>query len=330
MNNYTGLDSFPTTLQLIDDSDDPTGANFAVFSEGAADRTKFLFNRAAKVNHQDFSGSGSFVVPAKVTLIEVDAWGGGGGGGAGRTGAFSNEVMAGGGGGGGSIASLQTLVVTPGETLTIVIGAGGTGGATSSAAGTDGGDTTVTGIAGTITFLGAQSGLGGAESTSPDFAFGLGGAPVRTGWPHRYPAGVSSADMYRTMTPGAGGAGVSSANTSLRDGNSNPRGYGGGESGTVGTDDGGLYGGGGGGGGGAGPGLSFGGSGDGAGGAGGNAHAAAPGGAGGTGQPGRANSGMGGGGGGAGGGGTSGGAFAAGRAGGSGFARLIWLEHGTW
>lgn len=65
-------------------------------------------------------GSYSFTVPAGVTSIQVRMSGGGGGGG-GATGGT------GGTGGSGELIE-ETLTVTPGESLAIVVGAGGTGG----------------------------------------------------------------------------------------------------------------------------------------------------------------------------------------------------------
>ncbi len=71
---------------------------------------------------QTFAGAGtySFQVPAGVTQLDVQAWGGGGRGGSRVSG--SNGY---GGGGGGAFAS-STLTVTPGQTYTIVVGAGST------------------------------------------------------------------------------------------------------------------------------------------------------------------------------------------------------------
>ncbi|WP_312084693.1 hypothetical protein [Brevundimonas sp.] len=73
------------------------------------------------------TGSGSWVVPAGVTAITVECWGGGGGG------------VAGNAGGGGAYARKDTITVTPGASLpySVGVGAPGTGGA----AGVTGGDT---------------------------------------------------------------------------------------------------------------------------------------------------------------------------------------------
>jgi hypothetical protein len=75
------------------------------------------------------AGTYSYVVPGGVTEIEASTWGAGGGGGGGDSqlvGIYRGE--AGGGGGGGGEYHADTIPVTPGETLTIVVGAGGSGG----------------------------------------------------------------------------------------------------------------------------------------------------------------------------------------------------------
>lgn len=67
-----------------------------------------------------FTASGSWLVPGGVSEIRAECWAGGGGGG---TADASGANGAGGGGGGGYAAAV--IPVTPGETLTITVGAGG-------------------------------------------------------------------------------------------------------------------------------------------------------------------------------------------------------------
>lgn len=72
-----------------------------------------------------FTTTTTFVVPPDVGCIWIDGCGGGSGGGGG-------DPTPGGGGGGGSatwVCRFFPLAVTPGETLTLTIGAGGLGGA---------------------------------------------------------------------------------------------------------------------------------------------------------------------------------------------------------
>lgn len=66
----------------------------------------------------------TFTVPAGVTKITVEAWGGGGTGGSTATSPFLGAVGGGGGGGGGYIKAW--LAVVPGSTVSIVVGKGGT------------------------------------------------------------------------------------------------------------------------------------------------------------------------------------------------------------
>ncbi|MCE7974624.1 MAG: hypothetical protein DYG92_09950 [Leptolyngbya sp. PLA1] len=89
-------------------------------------------------NVQDFLTPGSypFVVPAGVHSLTVDVLGAGGGGGGASSGTVASGCptsgsFAGGGGGGGCADVVRcSLPVSPGETLTIQVGAGGSAGAT--------------------------------------------------------------------------------------------------------------------------------------------------------------------------------------------------------
>ncbi|MBP7507648.1 MAG: hypothetical protein KA807_07500 [Prolixibacteraceae bacterium] len=98
------------------------------------------------------TGSHTFTVPAGVTSIKVECWGGGGAGG----GAY---IGAGGGGGGGAYNTIN-LTVTSGQTLSITVGAGGAGG--NNANGGTGGTTTVSGSPGTISANGGSGGNSGS------------------------------------------------------------------------------------------------------------------------------------------------------------------------
>tara|TARA_B100001094_G_scaffold303094_1_gene330920 strand:- start:1883 stop:3442 length:1560 start_codon:yes stop_codon:yes gene_type:complete len=102
------------------------------------------------------SGTNSFVVPVGITSISAVSVGGGGGGG----GNTSNNSDAAAGGGGG--LSYGTFAVTPGETLTIVVGSAG---ACSSAFvdGTSGGDSQIK--RGSTVLLQGEGGGGGTKAT---------------------------------------------------------------------------------------------------------------------------------------------------------------------
>jgi hypothetical protein len=102
----------------------------------------------------DSPGTNSFTVPAGVTRIAVEVWGGGGGGGD----AGTTSTTAGGGGGAGGYGK-GVFTVTPGDGYTVVVGAGG-----GSAA--PGGDSS---------FGNLIRAAGGLSGTS-DETFGVGGA----------------------------------------------------------------------------------------------------------------------------------------------------------
>src|SRR3954469_1746562 len=73
---------------------------------------------------QQAAGPGpyTFVVPANVSALRVNACGAGGGGGGG----FATAGGGGGGGGGGMQLRNEWVSVTPGETVTVTVGAAGT------------------------------------------------------------------------------------------------------------------------------------------------------------------------------------------------------------
>lgn len=72
---------------------------------------------AVLAQFQTFTSSGNFTVPANVTSISVEVWGGGG------RGATMSAAGAGGGGGGGAY-SRSILTVVPGTTYSFVVGSG--------------------------------------------------------------------------------------------------------------------------------------------------------------------------------------------------------------
>ncbi len=130
------------------------GTNFVIVSSGA---TNIPANLQAYVS----AGTFTFVVPTGVTRISAQVWGGGGGGGGSST---STNIAAGGGGGGGY--SEGVFAVTPGASITVVVGAGGTGGTSAPTFGGGGGSSSFG------SFCSAAGGFGGA----PAAAGGTGGA----------------------------------------------------------------------------------------------------------------------------------------------------------
>lgn len=97
----------------------------------------------------------SFTIPSNVNKIKYTATGaGGGGGGAAK---YQNDRYYHGGGGGGGGTAIGTLDVTPGESITIVVGTGGVGGQGNSAKA--GGVPVTNAAAGTNTTLTFANGL---------------------------------------------------------------------------------------------------------------------------------------------------------------------------
>jgi hypothetical protein len=75
---------------------------------------------SAQHGYQTFTQTTTFQVPAGITQLYVQLWGGGGGGGSNRCGS-----LGGGGGSGGYVSA--TIAVVPGEVLQLTIGNGGLG-----------------------------------------------------------------------------------------------------------------------------------------------------------------------------------------------------------
>ena len=82
---------------------------------------------------KSFSSSGYFTVPAGITQVEVEVWGGGSGSYA------SVPGLASGGGSGGGYARKLVTNLAPGQIIAVTIGAGGAGGTASGAAAGSGG-----------------------------------------------------------------------------------------------------------------------------------------------------------------------------------------------
>ena len=155
----------------------------------------------------DTPGTTTWTVPAGVTIITVEAWGGGGAGG-GSTNAGFLTGRGGGGGGGGAYAS-STLTVTPGNTLTIVV------------AGTASGVSGGTGSPGDPSFAGpdttpanalvlAAGGSGGTGNTAGGTPAGGAGGTVAASVGTTREAGEDggNGDTGFGIDSGAGGAGA--------------------------------------------------------------------------------------------------------------------------
>lgn len=128
----------PGTMKVIVGSggigtNSPYGANYGYGSNGLPGVVKLTYIPYDLVNNRVYTSNDTFTVPAGVTTIKVQVWGGGG---AGTPGIASNACCGGGsantgGGGGGSGGyAKSTFAVSSGQTYAIVIGAGGIGATT--------------------------------------------------------------------------------------------------------------------------------------------------------------------------------------------------------
>lgn len=227
------------------------------------------------VGQQAYTSSGTFtfVVPAGVTSISAVCVGGGGGGGN-----DTDDTEPGSGGGGGGLAYQASIAVTPGESLTVVVGSGGgsnTAGGQSrihrsgtnlvAANGGGGGqspdDGNAGGAGGTVVVgTGGAGGNGGTTSDGPSNGAGGGGAGgySGTGGTGQSASGTPASTASTTGGGGgggqnAGGGGVGILGTTGQNGTAGASGVGGGagSGGTAGSNSGtnngagGAYGGGG-------------------------------------------------------------------------------------
>jgi hypothetical protein len=124
----------------------------------------------AGVNAQVFTANGTFTIPTGITRVKVTVVGGGGGSG-GTFSACIPGISGGGGGGGTAIKWLTSL--TPGNTLSVTVGAGGTAGAATPGNGGAGGNSSVASGTQSITTI---TGNGGGASNSANQTISNGGA----------------------------------------------------------------------------------------------------------------------------------------------------------
>lgn len=161
------------------------------------DPNNFQYTQSTLFKHP--GGPYTFTVPAGVYSIRISAWGAGGGGG-------SNTLRAGGGGCGGAFSE-GTFSVTPGNTLTINVGAGGVvASAGTNLSGGNGGNTTVT-SATPIINMSAGGGNGGATNASCYSAPTASGGSINRNGGKGFGEG-SVPDYFSITYAGAGGGGA--------------------------------------------------------------------------------------------------------------------------
>ncbi|MGN7787707.1 SprB repeat-containing protein [Niabella sp. 22666] len=172
----------------------------------------------AQSGSQTFDASGTFTVPAGITKIYVEAWGGGGGGTISTIGAANYRYSGSGGGGGGFSRGYVTVV--PGSSINVIVGAGGgiaLAGGSSSAGGVVAGGgqaarfeqigsaavNTFGGAGGTGTFRGGNGGNGVRSDPGQSFGNGGGGGGSAT----RTANGMSGSGYTGGSGEGNGGSG---------------------------------------------------------------------------------------------------------------------------
>ena len=149
--------------------------------------------------YTSFSGAYFYTVPDGMTSIDLLMIGGGGGGGSAIYTGSGSSVAGAGGGGGGQVRSITGYSVTPGENLTINVGAGGSTGGS-------GGITSITGNTG-ATYIEAQGGSGGSSTVSSGGVGGNGGNSWSTNNSTIYNGG-STAYLSGSGGAGTGGPGA--------------------------------------------------------------------------------------------------------------------------
>jgi hypothetical protein len=146
-----------------------------------------------------FTTSGSWTVPAGVTTITVEAWGGGGGGGRDNT---TGTDAGASGGGGGAYARKNTYAVTPGSVIAYTVGGAGTGDTTGTAA-TAGGTTSFPTTSPVCSAGGGGGAVSGAAGTVGAAGTATVGDVLTSGAP-----GSIGVDNGANGSGGAGGAGA--------------------------------------------------------------------------------------------------------------------------
>ena len=170
------------------------------------------------------AGANTFTVPAGVTSVTVEAWGGGGKGASVYT---NGTAYAGGGGGGGAYSKTISIAVTPGATVNLNVGAG----STTTAAGGD------SWFINSTTIL-AKGGNSVADLISTGGAGGLASASIGT---TKYNGGNGATGVVGSYSGGGGssaGTGTVGNNGSSQTAGSAPAGGSAGGNGITGNGDG--------------------------------------------------------------------------------------------
>jgi len=154
----------------------------------------------------DNIGSGTWTVPRGVTSVTATVIGGGGGGGGGCE---NDPYVSGGGGGGSGGINIQTITVTPGQTISYTVGDGGEG-ISAVRTSTGGGGTGTAGSASAFGSITATGGQPAINSSSNHFDLGgTAGSPSGTAGSN----GVKINSNDGGPTAGGAGGGISGYST---------------------------------------------------------------------------------------------------------------------
>jgi len=201
--------SFSTTTGEIRGTPAAAGSySFTVTAANSFGSASATLNIQVYETVSTYKSSTTWVCPANVTAVQVEAWGAGGAGGS----AYRNAgIGLGGGGAGGAYAKCNSYSVVPGTTYYINVGAGGVS-STNNLATVPGGDSWFNSINAPSTLVLAKGGAGGQSVVANGMdVFGDGGTGTTSGsigdvlW-----AGGSGA---KSSSTGVGGGGGGSAGT---------------------------------------------------------------------------------------------------------------------
>jgi len=163
---------------------------------------------APTYNSQLITADGTFTVPANcttATIFKLTATGGGGG--SGGSGTANGATTCGASGAATAIVSYTGF--TPGQNVTVAIGAKGTKGTTAAGNGTDGGDTTLTYAAVVIATAGGGKKSSGNSSATPATLTPPAGGTASAS------AGASGLTLVSSILLAGGDGGVAMSNTTV-------------------------------------------------------------------------------------------------------------------
>jgi hypothetical protein len=164
-------------------------------------RVSTVADRAMNRFTEFTSGSGNWVCPIGVYLVEVTLVGAGAGGGK------SNTSVGGGGGGAGACIN-YLLRTTPGASYAYSVGSGGAGAVSDSTAGAVGTGTSFNGVTASGGGTNGASGGGGGGSVSgPGGAAGIGGGAIASGYVGSSASGGGTSAQVFSILGGGGGSG---------------------------------------------------------------------------------------------------------------------------